>query len=358
MSVTIVVGAQYGGEGKGKVVAYLALRDNPDYVVRCGGPNSGHTVYHGNQIYKLRMLPAGFVNPRSRLLLAPGCVINPRILLQEVELAGIDSHRLGIDRNAVVITDKDAQKEYDLGLRTRIGSTLSGTGLGVINRILRDGSARLASESPELSSFITDVSAEVNTGIDIGKSCIVEGTQGFGLSLYHTNCYPYATSRDTTAAAFVSEVGLSPLAVTSIIMAVRTFPIRVEGNSGPLENEITWQELRELSGYPHDIYEFTTVTNRLRRVGKFDLAVVMRATMVNRPTEIALHGADYLDYLNKGLICFSSLTDEAEDFIISMEKELAVPITMIGTGPGKTEIVDRIHELDCFKEIGNVYSKK
>ncbi len=341
MAITIVVGAQYGGEGKGKVVAYLALRDNPDYVVRCGGPNSGHTVYHGNQIYKLRMLPAGFVNPRSRLLLAPGCVINPRVLLQEVELAGIDSRRLGVDRNAVVITDEDSQREYDLGLRTRIGSTLSGTGAGVINRILRDGSARLASESPELKAFITDVSAEVNTGIDIGKSCIIEGTQGFGLSLYHTGCYPYATSRDTTAAAFISEVGLSPLAVTSIIMAVRTFPIRVEGNSGPLEHEITWQELRELSGYPYDVNEYTTVTNRLRRVGRFDLELVKRATMVNRPTEIALHGADYIEYSNKDSTRFEVLTEKARHFISSVEAELSTSITLVSTGPDKKAMVDR-----------------
>ena len=227
-----------------------------------------------------------------------------------------------------------------------------------INRILRDGNARLASDSPELSSFITDVSAEVNTGIDIGKSCIVEGTQGFGLSLYHTSCYPYATSRDTTAAAFISEVGLSPLAVTSIIMAVRIFPIRVEGNSGPLEKEITWRELRELSGYPYDVNEFTTVTNRLRRVGKFDLELVKRAAMVNKPTEIALHGADYINYLNKGVISFGLLTDETRRFVLSLEKALTVPVTMIGTGPGKTEIVDRLHEHDFLKEIGNVYSKK
>jgi len=352
MSVTIVVGAQYGGEGKGKVVAYLALRDNPDYVVRCGGPNSGHTVYHENQIYKLRMLPAGFVNPRSRLLLAPGCVINPQILLQEVELAGIDPRRLGVDRNAVVITDRDAQKEYDLGLRTRIGSPLSGTGLGVINRILRDGSARLASESPELSSFITDVSAEVNNGIDIGKSCIVEGTQGFGLSLYHTGCYPFATSRDTTAAAFISEVGLSPLAVTSIIMAVRTYPIRVEGNSGPLENEITWQELREISGYPYEVSELTTVTNRLRRVGKFDLELVRRATMVNRPSEIALHGVDYLDYSNKGLTCFEVLTQKARHFVSTVEAELGMTITLVSTGPEKEAIIDRTQSRSRAETIG------
>lgn len=356
MAVTIVVGAQYGGEGKGKIVAYLALRDNADYVVRCGGPNSGHTVYHENQIYQLRMLPAGFVNPKSRLLLAPGCVINPQILLQEVELAGIDPHRLGVDRNAVVITDRDAQKEYDLGLRTRIGSTLSGTGLGVINRILRNGSACLASESPELSSFITDVSAEVNTGIDIGKSCIVEGTQGFGLSLYHTSCYPYATSRDTTAAAFISEVGLSPLAVTSIIMAVRTFPIRVEGNSGPLENEITWQELREISGYPYDISELTTATNRLRRVGKFDSDLVKRAAMVNKPTEIAVHGADYINYLNKGVRLFEHLSVEAQRFVSLLGDELKVPISMVGTGPSELELVDRKFPVDHLAEVGNVGS--
>ena len=341
MSVVIVVGAQYGGEGKGKIVAHLALRDNADFVVRCGGPNSGHTVYHKNQIYKLRMLPAGFVNPRSRLLLASGCLINANVLLQEIELAGIDPERLGVDRNAVVITEQDAQKEHNLGLRHRIGSTLSGTGLGVIHRILRDGSARLASEFPELKTFITDVSAEVNAGIDVGKTCIIEGTQGFGLSLYHTSCYPYATSRDTTAAAFLSEVGLSPLSVTSIVMAVRTFPIRVEGNSGPLENEITWQKLRELSGYPHDINEFTTVTNRLRRVGKFDLELVKRAVMVNRPTEIVLHGADYLDFSNKSARCIEGLTDKTLKFIYALESELCARVTLIGTGPGDSEIIDR-----------------
>ncbi len=67
MSLTVVVGAQYGGEGKGKIVSYLSLRDNANIVVRCGGPNSGHTVYYQNQVYKLRLLPAGFVNPKSRL---------------------------------------------------------------------------------------------------------------------------------------------------------------------------------------------------------------------------------------------------------------------------------------------------
>jgi len=342
MGVTIVIGGQYGGEGKGKIVAHLAKRDDPDFVVRCGGPNSGHTVHLKDQIFRLRMLPAGFVNSRSRLLLAAGSIINLRLLITEIELTGIDAHRVGIDRNAVIITDKDGKRESQLGLRDRIGSTLSGTGIGVVKRALRDGTIKLASDIPEARPFVTDVSAEINCGIGKGQLCIVEGTQGFGLSLYHTLCYPYATSRDTTASAFLSEVGLSPMKVDSIIMAIRTFPIRVEGKSGPLKNEITWEELQQRSGYPYPVSEYSTVTGRLRRVAEFDMELVRRATIVNRPTELALHGVDYLDFANKGVLDYDFLTSETKEFIKHLENELAVPVTFIGTGPEQSELVDRV----------------
>jgi len=341
MGVTIVIGGQYGGEGKGKIVAHLAKRDDPDFVVRCGGPNSGHTVYFKDQIFRLRMLPAGFVNSRSRLLLAVGSIINLKLLITEIELTGIDAHRVGIDRNAAIITAEDEKRESQLGLRDRIGSTLSGTGVGVVKRALRDGTIKLASDIPEARPFVTDVSAEINCGIDKGQLCIVEGTQGFGLSLYHTLCYPYATSRDTTASAFLSEVGLSPMKVDSIIMAIRIFPIRVEGKSGPLKNEITWEELQQRSGYPYPISEYSTVTSRLRRVAAFDMELVRRATIVNRPTELALHGADYLDFVNKGVLDYDCLTSETKEYIKHLENELAVPVTFIGTGPEQNEIVDR-----------------
>lgn len=341
MGVTIVIGGQYGGEGKGKIVAHLAKRDDPDFVVRCGGPNSGHTVYFKDQIFRLRLLPAGFVNSRSRLLLAAGSIINLKLLIAEIELAGIDAHRVGIDRNAAIITAEDEKRESQLGLRDRIGSTLSGTGIGVVKRALRDGTIKLASDIPEARPFVTDVSAEVNRGIDKGQLCIVEGTQGFGLSLYHTLCYPYATSRDTTASAFLSEVGLSPMKVGSIIMAIRTFPIRVEGKSGPLKNEITWAELQQRSGYPYPISEYSTVTGRIRRIAEFDMELVRRATMVNRPTELALHGADYLDFANNSVLEYDLLTSETKEFTTHLENELAIPVTFIGTGPEQTEIIDR-----------------
>lgn len=341
MSVIVVVGAQYGGEGKGKIVSYLSVRDDAGYVVRCGGPNSGHTVYYDGQVFRLRLLPAGFVNSRARLLLAAGSIINLKILEEEIRLSGIDRSRVGIDYNSAIITNADAQSELELGLRNKIGSTLSGTGIAVANRALRNGAIKLARDVLEAKAYLTDVAAEINAAIDEGETCIIEGTQGFGLSLYHAECYPYATSRDTTASAFLSEVGVSPMKVSSIIMAVRTFPIRVEGNSGPLKNEISWEKLRQLSGYPYDIREFTTVTGRLRRVALFDLDLVKRAALINRPTELALHGADYVDFANKGVTIFEALTASTKKVVDYIERELDVPISLVGTGPANDEIADR-----------------
>ena len=220
MPLSVVVGGQYGSEGKGKVTSHLALRDDVDIVVRCGGPNSGHTVDSGGQRYELRSLPAGFVNQRTRLLLAAGSLINPEILLTEIEMVRIDVRRVGVDRHAGIISSHDGQEEGKLHLRDRLGSTLSGTGIALANRILRKPEFKLAKDVPELQSLLTDVSAEVNNALDKGGKVIIEGTPGFGLSVYHSLHYPFATSRDTTASGFLSEVGVSPRLVTDIIMAI------------------------------------------------------------------------------------------------------------------------------------------
>jgi len=340
MPLTIVVGGQYGGEGKGKIVSHLSITDNVDYVVRCGGPNSGHTVDISGKRHVLRLLPAGFVNSKTRLLLAAGTLVNPDILLQELEHCGVNPSRLGIDYNAGVITEEDEKHEKTLNLRKRIGSTLSGVGAGLARRILRDGSFRLAKDDPQLQPFLTCVSSEINSALDRNLKVVVEGTQGFGLSLYHSRSYPYTTSRDTTASAFLSEVGISPLRATSVIMVLRTFSIRVGGNSGPLKNEITWEKLQKLSGYPYRIREFTTVTNRLRRVALFDIDVVREAAMVNHPSAIALNGVDYLDYKNRGAKRINDLTQVAKRFINFIEKQINVNVSFVGTGPTNEEIID------------------
>lgn len=340
MSVTVIVGGQYGGEGKGKITAHLALHDGADFVVRCGGPNSGHTVDYQGRRFVLRQVPAGVVNPKTRLLIAPGAIVNPRVLRGELDVCGLEPGRLGIDRKTGVITETEGFEEKELALQERLGSTLSGMGRGVAKRVLRDAGFKRARDVPELSELLTDVSAELNRGINDGKSVIVEGTQGFGLSLYHSPDYPYVTSRDTTAAAFLSEVGVSPRAVTDIIMVIRTFPIRVGGNSGPLANEISWEELQGISGYPEPIKEFTSVTKRLRRVGRFDLDFIKKAAAINRPTQIALLGTDYIAYVNRGITGFEHLSAETRAFVQRLQ-DLRVPVTLVGTGPANEELIDR-----------------
>lgn len=340
MPLTIVVGGQYGGEGKGKIVSHLTAADNVEYVVRCGGPNSGHTVDFNGKRYVLRSLPAGFINAKTRLLLAAGTLINPDILLQELEHCKVKPSRLGIDFNAGVIAKEDEDYERNINLGKKIGSTLSGVGSAVARRALRSGSFLLAREEPKLQPFLTSVSNEINSALDRNLKVTVEGTQGFGLSLYHSKSYPYTTSRDTTASAFLSEVGASPLRATSVIMVLRTYPIRVGGNSGPLKNEITWEKLRELSGYPYAIREFTTVTNRLRRVAIFDMGIVKEAALINKPTEIALNGVDYLDYRNRGTRRIQDLTLKTREFIDYIERETRVKVRFVGTGPTNEEIID------------------
>lgn len=340
MPLTVIVGGQYGSEGKGKVTSYLALRDNVDVVVRCGGPNSGHTVDVNGQRYELRSLPSGFINPGTRLLLAAGCLINPEILLTEIKSTGIDPRRVGVDRYAGIISTSEGEEEGKLRLRDRLGSTLSGTGIGVANRVLRKPEFKLAKDIPELQEYLTDVSAEVNAALDKSGKVIVEGTQGFGLSVYHSPYYPYATSRDTTASGFLSEVGVSPRLVTDIVMAVRSYPIRVAGNSGPLQDEITWDEVRRRSGCPHAVIELTTTTKKVRRVALFDLEIVKRAALANRPTQMFLHGADYLSWHNKSLRDYQRLTSDTKSFIEGLKFSLREPFSLIGTGPDNEELID------------------
>ena len=340
MPVMVVVGGQYGSEGKGKVCAHLAMTDNVDCVVRCGGPNSGHTVDVGGQRYQLRQVPAGFVNPTTRLLIAPGALVDPRVFLEEVRLCQLDSSRIGIDENAAVIEEEDIAAEQALDLQGRLGSTGSGVGAAVSRRVLRDPRFRRAKEHPDLERFTTSVRSELSSLLAKAGSVIVEGTQGFGLSLYHARKWPYRTSRDTTAHSFLGEVGLG-VRDFEVVMAVRTFPIRVSGDSGPLENELTWADVEHLSGYPLPISEYTTATKRLRRVGRFDWGIVEEAVVANYPSRIALHGADYLDFQNKSVDRYDDLTPSARIFVEDIERRTGVPVTFIGTGPTNEEIIDR-----------------
>ena len=226
--VTIVIGGQFGSEAKGKVISFLA--EEFDLAVRTGSPNAGHTVFDGGEIYKLQQIPATFVNKKCLLFIGAGALINPDILKKEVDRTDTIK-RLFIDPQTGIIEEKHLFQEGELV--QKIGSTGKGCGAALADRIWRKD-FKLAKDV--LKDFqIANVAEMINQGIDEGKNLLVEGTQGFGLSLYH-GIYPFVTSRDTNAANFLAEAGISPLLATDVILVIRTYPIMVSGNSGPLRH--------------------------------------------------------------------------------------------------------------------------
>jgi adenylosuccinate synthase len=349
MSLWVVVGGQYGSEGKGKVSAFITRQENIDICVRCGGPNSGHSFVDENgKNVVLRQMPTGFVNPLTRLLIPAGALIDPAVLKQEIESLRLAPERIGIDRKCFIIEDQDREREQNLGLRERLSSTLCGVGAAQSRRVLRSEDARLArdvsSEHPWMSQYLTDVSDEVNATLDHDGKVLIEGTQGFGLSLYHSGYYPKTTSRDTTAAGFLSEVGVSPRLVTEIVVVFRTFPIRVAGEqAGPLNEEITWEQLQRESGYRHPIEERTSVTNKIRRVARFDWNLARKAVEANRPTKIAINGLDYLNASNLGVHKWEDLTDGARAFVDRLYQLCETTSEFLGTGPTLGDVISHQH---------------
>lgn len=346
MSLWVVVGGQYGSEGKGKVAAFITKQENIDVCVRCGGPNSGHSfVDETGKNIVLRQLPTGYVNPRTRLLIPAGALIDPTILKQEIDWLGLSPGRVGIDRKCFVIEGKDREIEAALGLRERLSSTLSGVGAAQSRRVLRGEDAKLAkdvvTEHSWIGDYLADVSNEVNAALDHEQKVLIEGTQGFGLSFYHSEHYPKTTSRDTTASGFLSEVGVSPRLVTEVVIVFRTFPIRVAGyQAGPLEHEVSWEQIRTESGYPYPIEERTSVTKKVRRVARFDWKLARLAAQMNRPTRLAVNGLDYLAFKNLNADNLEQLSQNAKAFIARLEQESGVGVRYFGVGPSLTHILN------------------
>ena len=292
------------------------------------------------------------MNPRTRLLIPAGALVDPLILRQEIELLRLPPERVGIDRKCFIIEEKDREREQALGLRDRLSSTLSGVGAAQSRRVLRSEDAMLARDVsrayPWMSKYLTDVSDEANTALAQERKVLIEGTQGFGLSLYHSDHYPKTTSRDTTAAGFLAEVGVSPRLVTEIVVVFRTFPIRVAGEqAGPLRDETTWDQIRAESGYAHPIEERTSVTNKVRRVARFDRDLAKRALALNQPTRLAINGLDLLNCSNHGAKDFHSLSQRARDFVEELIVLADCAMAYLGTGP---RLTDLFYEELCSKE--------
>jgi adenylosuccinate synthase len=328
MKATIVVGGQAGDEGKGKCLAYLTLKDNPDVVARSGGPNCGHTVFYHGKKYALSMIPSGLIHDKCRLLLGAGALVDPDKLLNEIEKYGVNPKRVGVDRKATVITQAHIDEDSVSENSKKIGTTKTGCGPAQLSRAGR--TAILASQEPRLEPFLVDVSKELHRA----KTVLVEGAQGFVLSNLHGD-FPYVTSKDTTASGIASEVGIGPLDVSSVVMVIKSYTTRV-GN-GPLKGEMSREEA-EKKGFQ----EFGTVTGRPRRSSEvLDFEGLSYAAMINSATTIALTKLDTRFPEAAGITDFVRLPSAARRFIDEIEDALDLPVDLIGVGQETMQIIDR-----------------
>lgn len=343
--VDVIIGGQYGSEGKGNVVGYLAREY--DVMVRVGGPNAGHTVAHAAGNYTYHHLPSGSRDVTARILLGPGMTIWMEGLFEEIEACHITPDRLFIDPQAIIIEQSD--KDAELSVVNDIASTGSGSGAAAARRILERGkdTVRLARDVEALRTYVGyegnwrgSTADQLEKAYLAGQSILLEGTQGSGLSIFH-GPYPHVTSRDTNVAGCLAEAGISPGRVRRILMVIRPMPIRVgpaDGPnakySGPIKQEITFDDVAhdaKLDAALLHAAEKTSTTGRKRRVGRFEWDQFRRACALNTPTDIALAFADYVEGINSKARRFDQLGDDTIDFIEEIERVAQSPVSIINT---------------------------
>ncbi|KIC89910.1 adenylosuccinate synthetase [Flavihumibacter sp. ZG627] len=343
--VDVIVGGQFGSEGKGQIAAHIS----PEYdcLVRVGGPNAGHTVFEKPTNHVFHLLPSGtHRSPNAKLILGPGAVLNLEKILKEIREFDVEADRLVIDENAIIISESDIAEEQKI--KDKISSTGQGVGYATANNILArlkgDDRHKAKNFLKELRPFLGNTDEQLEKMYRDGKKVLLEGTQGTGLSLHH-GLYPHITSRDTSVSGCLSEAGISPKRVRKIIMVTRTYPIRVGGESGPfLSKEIDMKTVAERSGKnAEDLIkkEITTTTKKNRRIAEFSWSLFRKACELNSPTDIALTFTDYLSVKNENARRYEKLTPETRQFIEEIERCSGVKVSLIGTTFDYRAVIDR-----------------
>jgi len=330
MPCTVIVGAFWGDEGKGKIISYLALKDKLDFCVRTGSVNAAHTVWIEGKKYALHMVPAAFLNPKCRLLIGAGANVHVAKFLEEVELTKV-KNRIGVDQQASIIEEKHSVQDKTSAHLKGLGTTGWGVGPALEERVRR--TAKLANDIPALQPYLADVATEINEGIDANKKVLLEGTQGFMLSLFY-GTYPYVTGRDTGAAAICSEAGVGPTRVDDVLIVYKSFITRV--GTGPLPGEITKEEA-EKRGW----FETAAGTGRDRRSAPFDFELAKKTAKINGATQAAVTKLDCMFPKCQSVKKFDDLSKDAKQFIKEIENKTGLPVVLIGTGPEALDIIDR-----------------
>lgn len=378
----IVVGGQAGSEGKGAIVAHLIRTGDYGGAVRPGSSNAGHTVYADewatdpdgavhNMIdnrweeYVHQVVPsAATVDPEVKCYMAPESSFGLDELFEEyqdmADRWGRDSaaSRVIIDPKAAVITDEHRHKERDRKLGEDIGSTVHGCGAVRVEKIWRSaGDVRLAEDYDTLTPMMPDSKPRF-WGTSVrrvpealaehgrrGEPVIVEGTQGTLLSMSQSPHWPYSTSRDCTASAFLSSCGLPASAARHTWAVFRTYPIRVGGHSGPMDgDEIDFKTIGERAGWTSPPVEFTSVTKKKRRVFEWSWEQFEAALRLNDPDLLALTFLDYLDADNRGARSWWSLTEETREWVnrvhVRARENNGSRVAVLKTGPKPVHTID------------------
>jgi adenylosuccinate synthase len=349
MPLDVILGTQWGDEGKGRITDLLAAK--ADIVARfSGGDNAGHSVTVGDQLYKLHLVPSGIVHAHTTCMLGSGMVVNPVHLLEEMdylESEGVDvsPRRLRISSAAHIITPShialDKAREAQRG-KAGIGTTMRGIGPAYTDKATRSGIRAGSMKNPEefadlvekhtqyaasilekvfqhqapdptevarayfdiakrLQPYLADIGALIADALDQGKTVLAEGAQGTLLDLDH-GTYPFVTSSYPTTAGALMGLGVGPKHLRHIIGVAKSFQTRVGSGAFPTECEgKTAQHLRGTGEQPWD--EYGTTTGRPRRCGWLDIVLLRYAVRINSITELALTKLDILTGLDPIQIC-------------------------------------------------------
>lgn len=342
--VIVVVGGQFGSEGKGEVAGYLSrlnyVASGQLVAVRVAGPNAGHTVSDprtGDSI-ALRQLPvAAVTHPQAQLVIAAGSEVDPEVLEREIQLLDDEyglkvRDRLLIDPAVTMIDREYLLTEQEMATQGR--STGKGIGAARAARLMR--SARTHGRGP-LPGRGGVTAAIIRDELAQGADVIVEGTQGYGLGL-HTPYYPYTTSSDCRAIDFLAMAGLSPWApeveTLTVWVVIRNRAIRIAGDSGPLDEETTWAGLGLEA-------ELTTVTRKPRRIGGFMPELVRAAVLGNggpsKDVKVAMTHLDH-EFPELTVNGYGVASDEwsaAVRWLGEREEEIGARIRLVSVGPGQ-----------------------
>ena len=399
MSSIVIMGSQWGDEGKGKMTDWLAQK--ADMIVRYqGGNNAGHTIAFNGKTYKLQLIPSGIFEPQKINVIGNGVVVNPKALLSELQMlkdAGVTPSNLKISSRAHLILpyhiQLDIAQEKQRGDQ-KVGTTHNGIGPAYMDKAARIGIRmcdllekdtfatklkenlaqknalfeKIYDEEPfdfdslfdeyyeygqQLKDYVTDTSVLVNEAISAGKNVLFEGAQGIMLDLDH-GTYPYVTSSNPVVGGALAGAGVGPQSLTKMVGVCKAYSTRV--GEGPFPTELTNETgdwIREKA------HEYGTVTGRPRRIGWFDAVAMRHAKRVSGMNCLSLNLLDIFTGLKKVKICTAYMLDGKQiDYYPASLKELERCEPVYEEFDGWKEDISTVTEYDQLPANAKKYLKR